>query len=120
MEIKSRLVFLDTNIFEGKNFQFDSHSLQAFKRLVDDDEIRLLITDPTIQEVKHHLRTKSEEAVSEIKKVRRTAMLLRNVPDLPAHGIFEELSADLIEERLHRKFSDFLEGDNVEHVSIEM
>lgn len=119
MEIKSRLVFLDTNIFEGKNFQFDSHSLQAFKKLVDDEEIRLLITDPTIQEVKHHLRIKSEEAVSEIKKVRRTAMLLRNIPDLPAHGIFEELTADLVEDSLNSKFDDFLEGDYVEHVSIE-
>lgn len=119
MEIRSRLVFLDTNIFESKNFQFDSHSLKAFKRLVDDGEIRLLVTDPTIREVRQHLRAKSEEAVGEIKKVRRSAMLLRNTPDLPVHGIFEELNVGLVEERLNRNFEDFLDGDNVEHVSIE-
>ncbi|AZD99528.1 PIN domain-containing protein [Pseudomonas chlororaphis] len=119
MEIKSRLVFLDTNIFEGKNFQFNSHSLKAFKKLVADDEIRLLVTDPTIQEVRQHLRVKSEEAVNEIKKVRRSAMLLRNIPDFPAHGIFEELTAGAVEDRLYRNFDEFLDGDNVEHVTIE-
>lgn len=119
MEIKSRLVFLDTNIFESKNFQFNSHSLKAFKRLVDDEEIRLLVTDPTIQEVRQHLKAKSEEAVSEIKKVRRSAMLLRNIPDLPVHGIFEELTAGVLEDRLNRSFDEFLNGDNIEHVTIE-
>ncbi|MFJ2465222.1 PIN domain-containing protein [Pseudomonas sp. NPDC087615] len=119
MEIKSRLVFLDTNIFESKNFQFDNHSLKAFKKLVDDEEIRLLITDPTIQEVKQHIRAKSEEAVNEIKKVRRSAMLLRNTPDFPVHGIFEELTVDAVEDRLCRNFDEFLYGDNVEHVTIE-
>lgn len=119
MEIKSRLVFLDTNIFESKNFQFNSHSLKAFKKLVDDDEIRLLVTDPTIQEVRQHLRAKSEEAVGEIKKVRRSAMLLRNIPDLPAYGIFEELNADTVESRLNRNFDEFLRGHNVELVTVE-
>lgn len=119
MEIKSRLVFLDTNIFEGKNFQFDSHSLKAFKKLVDDNEIRLLVTEPTIQEVRQHLRVKSEEAVSEIRKVRRSAMLLRNTPNFPAHGIFEELTAAAVEEKLSRDFDEFLGGDNVENVTIE-
>jgi len=119
MEIKSRLVFLDTNIFESKNFQFNSHSLRAFKKLVDDGEIRLLVTDPTIQEVRQHLRVKSEEAVSEIKKVRRSAMLLRNVSDLPVHGIFEELTVGAVEDRLNRNFDEFLDGDNVENVTIE-
>ncbi len=46
-------------------------------------------------------------------------MLLRNTPDFPVHGIFEELTADAVEDRLCRNFDEFLYGDNVEHVTIE-
>ncbi|WWG78989.1 hypothetical protein VRC34_20375 [Pseudomonas poae] len=46
-------------------------------------------------------------------------MLLRNTPDFPVHGIFEELTVDAVEDRLCRNFDEFLYGDNVEHVTIE-
>jgi len=55
----------------------------------------------------------------EIKKVRRSAMLLRNTPDFAVHGIFEELTVEAVEDRLCRNFDEFLHGDNVEHVTIE-
>jgi hypothetical protein len=119
MELKSRIVFLDTNIYEGKNFQFSTHALKAFKQLVDDAQIRLLITDPTIGEVRSHIREKAEDAVREIKRIKKDAMILRNVPGIPAHGIFADIKVSDVEDVLNRDFEEFISGENVEHVSIE-
>ena len=119
MELKSRIVFLDTNIYEGKNFQFSTHSLKAFKQLVEDGEIRLLVTTPTIGEVRAHIKDKAEEAIKEVKRIKKSAMILRNVPDLPVYGIFSDVSAGDIEVALCRSFDEFVAGDNVEHVCIE-
>lgn len=119
MELKSRIVFLDTNIYEGKNFQFATHMLKSFKQLVDEGEIHLLITDPTIGEVKGHLKTKAEEAIHDVKKIKKSAMILRNVPDMPVYGIFSNITAAEVELELNRLFDEFLDGENVENVSIE-
>lgn len=118
MELKSRMVFLDTNIYEGKNFQFSMHSLKAFKQLVEEGEIRLLVTNPTIWEVRAHIKDKAAEAIQEIKRVKKSAMILRNVPDLPVHGIFSDVSANDVEAALSKSFDEFISGENVEHVSI--
>ncbi|HBN8384895.1 PIN domain-containing protein [Pseudomonas aeruginosa] len=119
MELKSRIVFLDTNIYEQKNFQFSSYLLKSFKHLVDNEQIRLLITSPTIGEVKAHIKEKVENAVAEVKRLRKSAMVLRNVPGMPVYGIFDDLTVEAVDEELNRMFDEFLEGDNVEHVSIE-
>ncbi|MBD8239510.1 PIN domain-containing protein [Pseudomonas fluorescens] len=72
MELKSRLIFLDTNIYEGKNFQFMSHSLGALKNLIDNGEVRLLITKITKNEVLAYIKKKAASATLELKAIKRT------------------------------------------------
>lgn len=119
MELKSRLLFVDTNIFEEKNFQFLTHSLGALKVLIDAGEIRLLITEVTKGEVKSHMRKKSLAAVSQIKAIKKNAMILRNLPGIPAHGIFSDIAAKDIEKGLQEAFDAFLESDSIETISVD-
>jgi len=119
MELKSRLVFLDTNIYEGKNFQFLSHSLGGLKELIDNGEVRLLITDVTKGEVVAHVKKKALAAISELKAIKKNAMILRNVPAIPAHGVFSKISAEEISKLIIDDFEKFLSSDNVEYVSID-
>lgn len=119
MELKSRLVFLDTNIYEGKNFQFLTHSLGGLKNLIDDGEVRLLITDVTKGEVVSHIKKKSLAAASEIKAIKKSAMILRNVPSIPAYGVFANISSDEISTAILESLETFLASDNVEYVSID-
>lgn len=119
MELRSRLVFLDTNIYEGKNFQFLTHSLGGLKDLIDHGEVRLLITEVTKGEVLSHIKKKSLAAVSELKAIKKNAMILRNVPGIPAHGIFSKVSADEISRLISLDFETFLDSKNVEYVSID-
>lgn len=119
MDLKSRLVFLDTNIYEGKNFQFLTHSLGGLKELIDSGEVRLLITDVTRGEVVAHIKKKSLAVAAEIKAITKNAMILRNAPGLPVYGVFAKVTADEISALIFSSFEAFLTSDNVEYVSID-
>lgn len=119
MELRSRLLFLDTNIYEGKNFQFLTNSLGSLKRLVDEGEVHLLITEVTKGEVVGHIRKKVKLALAEVKALKKKAMILRNVPDIPAHGIFSDASAEEVSQSIISNFETFLDSDHVEMVSID-
>ncbi|WP_455913449.1 PIN domain-containing protein [Pseudomonas syringae] len=119
MELRSRLLFLDTNIYEGKNFQFLTHSLGSLKRLVDEGEVQLLITEVTKGEVVGHIRKKVKLALAEVKALKKKAMILRNVPNIPAYGIFSDASAEEVSESIIKDFETFLDSDHVEMVSID-
>lgn len=119
MDLKSRLVFVDTNIYEGKNFQFLTHSLGGLKSLIDDGEVHLLVTEVTKGEVVAHIKKKAVAAVSELKAIKKNAMILRNLPQVPAHGIFSDISANDIAQSLISSFEAFLASDHVEYVSID-
>ena len=71
MELQTRLVFIDTNAFEKKNYQFGQHSLGRLQELIEDKKIHLLITDVTKKEIDAHLKRKSEEAAFLIKKIQK-------------------------------------------------
>ncbi len=118
MELHSRYVFLDTCIFQQKNFQFLSYELKALKSLVDAGQAKLLITDVTVSEVRSHIAVKSREAAAAIKKLKKDAMILRNFPSLPSYGVFKDVNVELMELELFNSFDKFLESDNVNILSV--
>ena len=119
LELRSRLIFVDTNIYEGKNFQFLTHSLGALKSLIEDGEIHLLITDVTKGEVISHINKKVAAALTELKAIKKSSMILRNLPDMPAHGIFSDVNKDEMTATIVGAFETFLRSDHVEFVSID-
>ena len=118
-ELESRLIFIDTSAYENKNFQFNDHALGRLCEFLENRRLHLLITQVTIDEIKKHLYSKSEEAAKSIKKTQREAMFLRNAPELACHGIFENIKADDIYKIVLEKFESFLDISNAEIVSID-
>jgi hypothetical protein len=118
LDLKSRLVFIDTSAYEEKNYQFGEHALGKLQELVEDEKLLLLITDVTKSEIKSHLRKLAQESASKIKKIQKEAKFLRNTPDLSCHGIFTKLSADEVFAIVDEKFIDLIEGGNAEEVSV--
>lgn len=118
-ELESRLIFIDTSAYENKNFQFSEHALGRLCEYLENRRLHLLITQVTIDEVKKHLHSKSEESAKSIKKIQREAMFLRNAPELECHGIFDNIKADDIYKITLEKFESFLERSNAEIVSID-
>lgn len=91
----------------------------SLKQLREADEIRILIPDITDREVRSHIRAESIATAATLKKVKKEAMLLRNLPDVPAHGIFTDISAEEIEEKLLQNWELFITGDGIEQFSVD-
>lgn len=118
MELQTRLVFIDTNAFEKKNYQFGQHALGRLEELIEDQKIHLLMTDVTRKEIDAHLKRKSEEAASIVRKMQKEAMFLRNTPNLDCHGIFTKVTGDDIYAVVSEKFDDFVANGYVETIDV--
>lgn len=118
-ELESRLIFIDTSAYENKNYQFTQHALKQLRDYLESDKLHLLTTQITNNEVKAHLKEKSEESARLIKRIQKDAMFLRNTPQLPCHGIFERVSWEDIYSISHEQFEEFLNKAGAEIVSID-
>lgn len=116
--LRTRLVFIDTSAYEDKNFQFGQYALEKLEGHLKDSHLHLLITSITINETLAHMREKSKEAKSLIKKFQKDAMYLRNVPDLPCFGVFNKVDDEEIYLLSKKKFDNFLKNGNVELVDL--
>ncbi|GFM68999.1 hypothetical protein PSCICJ_51170 [Pseudomonas cichorii] len=119
MQLQSRVVFLDTNVYIAKNYQFLTHSLGAIKKLRDAEEILLIVPDVTDMEVRSHIRSESSETAAVLKKVKKDAMLIRNLPNIPAYGIFTDIHANDIEQQLINNWEEFLGGTGIERLTVD-
>jgi hypothetical protein len=115
--LRSKLFFLDTQTYMARNFQFDYGVLERLQSHLEEDDCHLLITDVNVREVRRHLKRKAAEAVTAINKAKKEAMILRNTPALPWHGIFDSVSAQQISDSLEEKFNAFLNNNRVEVVA---
>ena len=118
MQLKTRYVFVDTSMYEGKNFQFDSHALGRFAELCENRSINLLMTSITEREIRSHLTTKAHEAAKSISGFKKEIKILRNLTDIPHYGIFEQLKAEDINNSLLDMFQDFLDVSVSENIPL--
>lgn len=117
-ELLTRLVFIDTCIYENKNFQFLTYELAKMMQLCEENKILLLSTDMTCHEVERHIEEHSLETARLLKKAKDDLRLLRNTPQFSTYGIFKEkLTADLICSEIKANFKEFLESCNVKIIS---
>ena len=119
IELKTRLVFIDTEVFRSKNYQFGEHTLQQLEEHLEHNRLHLLLPSITVNEIKHQIREKSNEAHSKLKNFQKDAMFLRNAPNLPCYHIFQKVSSDQIYHEAIERFEEFLRNSQVEIVSFE-
>lgn len=120
MEFETRFVFVDTSMYQQKNFQFHLYALGRFKELCEEESLYLLMNKVVESEVKKHLIQKAHEAANHIKEFKSTIKILRNLPELPHHGIFEELPKSNVESMLLEKFDNFIEYAVHEYVDLDL
>ncbi|RON43498.1 hypothetical protein BK666_20715 [Pseudomonas frederiksbergensis] len=117
--LKSRLVFIDTSIYQKGNFQFQGRELEALSSFLGDDDLTLFLSTVTIGEIEKHIKAKVREAISQIQSFQAKAMILRNVKKYGKSTIFKIPDLGDIETELLSSFSDFRHARNVEIFSIE-
>lgn len=107
--LKSKYVFVDTNIYEGKNFQFLTYELERLSLLASAGEIILLMSPIIDFEIRGHIKAGAAKAAKSVKDFKKEAMVLRNATELPVSGVFERVSALDISDALLENYSRFVE-----------
>lgn len=110
-------VYIDSSIFIGKNFHFDSKEFQTLFDLVEENKAEVVLTNITIQEVKSNISKEIEKAIQIIRKARNEAKIFRNFPQEPVSGIYDEIEIDKFESILFGKFQTFLKKCKAEILS---
>lgn len=119
-ELETRYVFVDTSMYENKNFQFHQHTLGRFKELCSDHILYLLINSVVDNEVKSHLIEKGQESARHVRDFKKTIKILRNLPEIKHHAIFEELKKEDVERLLLEKFESFKDEAVYENIDINL
>jgi hypothetical protein len=119
IELKTRLVFVDTEVFRSKNYQFGEHTLKQLEEHLEYNRLHLLLSSITVNEIKSQIRERSNDAHSKLKSFQKEAMFLRNAPDLPCYQIFQKVSVEHIYEQALGRFDSFLQNEQVEVVTFE-
>lgn len=105
--VEKSYVFVDTSMYESNNFHFHQYVMGKFKDLCKERFFYLLMSPIVDREVKCHLIEKSADAFHQLGALRKSAMILRNLPELDHHVIFKDISSDAIENLLLKKFEVF-------------
>ena len=99
--LKTRSVFLDTNIFVRDVFRFREKPLSILSEHAAQNHIRLILTDIIVKEVKANICEWIEQAIAAHKKFLSAARILRNsklsdvvvrLRPLNKKGLIKELS----------------------------
>lgn len=117
--LETKYVFVDTNIYEGKNFQFLTYELERLSLLASAGEIVLLMSPIIDFEIRNHIKAGAVKAAKSIKDFTKEAMVLRNTTELPVSGVFERVSALDISTALLENYSRFIELARAEVISFE-
>lgn len=110
--LKTRNVFLDTEVFEAFNFNFDSKGLSELVRLAQADFVKVFLTTITVGEVHAHIVEKINEASSKLKKFRNEeGRIFQNLSSYK--GILAKVDKQKQIDEMKAQFQGFLKNAKV-------
>src|SRR5271157_3779940 len=110
--LKTKNVFVDTEVFEAFNFNFSSKGLRELVRLAQADFVSVFLTSITVGEVQTHIVEKIIEASGKLKRFRNEeGRILQNVSGYEA--ILGRVDRQKCVEEIKRKFEEFLKNAKV-------
>jgi len=109
------IVFLDTNVYIGAKYIFDSGNLSTLNNLANSGKITILSTSATISEVKQHIKDDISAAVK-----RYNRLLRKEMPVLNSDSVFNlnELDEDQVVDSVIAKLNDFMSISSSEQISL--
>lgn len=118
-DLKLTNLFLDTQVFVEKNFNFDNKLFQRLIELSESNSISIYLTEVTKEEIKSKIH---EQVYEKVKVTQATfsskARILKNLPDY--NNVFDIIhKLDEVYEQLVEKFNLFIEEANICVLSID-
>jgi hypothetical protein len=116
-EIEDRLhVFLDTEVFVHKNFDFGGALFQRLERARTSGLVDLYVTSVTDRETEAKIAEAVNDAATAQRKFQKEARILRNLSEPAFTGLFEEFDTDELTKQLLSQYEQFKKRVNVEVV----
>ncbi|EIL85356.1 PIN domain-containing protein [Bacillus altitudinis] len=109
-------IFLDTQVYETKQFNFLNKDILRLKRFIDDGIVELFITPITIKEIEDHIRREIQHSRQFINGLKENAKILLNYEIYKP--IWDRQTIKQAEIKLLEDFRRFLVDINVNEVTI--
>ena len=106
--LKTRNVFLDTEVFIGSRFRYNGPSFSALASHAAKGEVRVFLTDVTVEEVKAHIREAVQESLQAHQSFAAKAEILRNSASANVKTALTRLKKSTLVDELIGQFEAFL------------
>ncbi|MEJ1343140.1 MAG: PIN domain-containing protein [Candidatus Sedimenticola sp. (ex Thyasira tokunagai)] len=116
-ELKSRIVFIDTQVFERHHFKFENPSLSRLHELAQEGEIKILISDVVDREVEQHLSDRLSEIHRCNNKLLRCVSILESQAPEGAVELLESLKEFDYKNAANARWSKYKEDAQIEVLS---
>jgi PIN domain len=116
-KLKTKNVFIDTEVFDAANLNFQSTTFKELVKLVQAGYAKVFITEVTKSEVETHIAEKSHEAALHLKRLRKEQRFLRNVAS--CNHLFEDFDKEGAISEVRDKFDGFLHDAAVTVLNLE-
>jgi hypothetical protein len=107
-QLETRHIFIDTSIFVGANFHYESSTFKQLITLASEKYLSIYLTPITIREVKANIHERVQAAHRAVQKCKKEAMVLRHLPEDTYRGLFTDFDAGTVAETLVKKFEVFI------------
>lgn len=107
-KLKTRNVFLDTQVFFDSGFRYQEPVFSALASGVTKNEVRLFLTDITVEEVKVHIREAVQESVQAHQSFAAKSKILQNSSSADVKTALAKLNQSALTDELIAQFESFL------------
>ena len=107
-QLETRHIFIDTSIFVGANFHYDSSTFKQLITLASEKYLYIYLTPITINEAKANIQERVQDAHRAIQKCKKEAMVLRHLPDDTFKVLFTDFDVKTVAEALIKQFERFI------------
>ena len=81
-----RKIFIDTSVLDGCSYNFESAAIHPIADVAKKEHLTLLLPESTEQEIRRHIKDRSDEVLAALYKAQQRAPFLRKWKDWPLKG----------------------------------
>lgn len=107
-------IFLDTEVYEAKQFNFLNRDIKRLERFIDDGIIELFITPIIRREIEDHIKQEIQDSRQYINKFKDNAKILQSYDIYKP--IWDRKTINEAENKILNDFYKFLEYNNVNEI----
>ncbi|EKN3347114.1 DUF4935 domain-containing protein [Yersinia ruckeri] len=108
MLLQTKNVFIDTEVFVRAGLEFSSRTLESFKNVCADGELRHVTTAIVVREVKGKIEGSIQDAIKNVTDFRRKAKILTNSNRDEIKALFGNIDQGVVINHAIELFDDFL------------